>query len=73
MSQSNSLNEQCQAAVANFIDNLAEQQRQTVMQSFEKIMQSDLGVEAKQVGDKAPAFALTNSHGGTTELTGLLE
>lgn len=72
MSQSRSLNEQCQATVANFMQNLAEPQRQTVTQSFEKIMQSDLGIKAKRPGDAAPTFALTNSRGGMTELPDLL-
>ncbi len=68
-----SLNEQTQQALSEFISSLSAQAQQTVGGAFEKLMQSAVAANARNVGDSAPDFALPNVRGGETRLSELLK
>jgi peroxiredoxin len=63
-----SLNEQTQATLADFLGGLPADQQSTVAQAFQDLMASDTAAQAKQSGDRAPDFALPNVRGGTLRL-----
>ena len=67
------LAEQTQQAVTDFIASLPEASQQTVMEAMQRLMSSDVGEQAKQVGEKAPDFSLPNAKGGTSQLSALLQ
>jgi peroxiredoxin len=67
-----SLAQQSQETVQEFMSRLPEQTRQTVMLSFERLLASDVGDNAKAVGDVAPLFCLPSARGGELCLSELL-
>lgn len=67
-----SLRDQTEKAKMNFITALPEEQQQLVGSAFERLLSSDVGSAARNVGDIAPDFTLPNVTGGTVQLSALL-
>ena len=70
---SETLSEQTQKLMQDFMSSIPEADQQTVGSAFEKLMQSDAGENAPTNGDNAPDFVLPNVRGGTTQLGDLLK
>jgi len=66
------LAQQTEKALNDFMAAIPEEQQQIVGAAFAKLMASDVGATAKQVGDTAPDFSLPNVTGGTLNLKKLL-
>ncbi len=62
------LNMQTQQALQDFVSALPEDQQKTVASAFEELMSSNVAVNAKTTGDKAPGFELPNVRGGTLNI-----
>ncbi len=56
----------------DFIAALPDEQKQVVGAAFERLLASDVGSQAKQVGDTAPHFNLPNAVGGQLSLSALI-
>ena len=67
------LNEQTKHAVDEFIHHLNEEEQQVIDAAFQRLAESDFGVQAKNVGDQAPDFTLPNVDGGESQLSTLLK
>lgn len=62
------LNEQCAAVRDEFIAGLPEDQQNTVIAASQRLAESDVASEAIKVGDRAPKFTLTDTHGRQFDL-----
>lgn len=68
MSNNQTLAQQTQKTMQDFLSSIPEQAQQTIGSAFEKLMKSDVGDNAPSKGDKAPNFELPNVRGGSLEL-----
>lgn len=59
-------------AKQDFISALPDEQKQVVGAAFERLLSSNVGAQAKQVGDTAPHFNLPNALGGSVQLSALI-
>ena len=60
---------QTQKAMQDFMNGIPEDDQQTVMAAFEKLMKSDAGNNAPREGNQAPYFELPNVRGDSTQLS----
>jgi len=60
---------QTQKAMQDFMNSIPEDDQQTVMAAFEKLMKSDAGNNAPREGNQAPDFELPNVRGDSTQLS----
>lgn len=73
MAQTPSLSEQAQQQANDFIASLAEDVRQVVSASMQKLLASGIDKDAKKSGDQAPDFLLPNVRGGQKSLSDYLK
>lgn len=67
------LSEQINQTVSDFMESLTEDDRQTTMNSFQKLHASTTASRAIQTGDTAPDFVLPNASGDSIRLYTLLD
>jgi peroxiredoxin len=67
------LSQQCAETTAAFLSQIPEEHKELIMQSLEKLMNSEAGDAAPREGDRAPDFSLPNVKGGDIKLSDKLE
>jgi peroxiredoxin len=68
-----SLSKQTKELTEKFISGLSQDDQSIVLGGFEEILQSDFGMRALSVGDRAADFSLPNARGGEMSLADLLD
>ena len=69
MSDNQTLAQQTQKTMQDFMSTIPVESQQIVMAAFEKLMNSNTGDNAPSVGDQAPDFELPDVRGGSTRLS----